>query len=217
MKQVRRRRRKINLQRATVAVMGLAVATITLCMAFAGEEAETEAAAGIEPTTASTTEIARARSAELSNLVYTETVLAADTTPPNLLEVTDTEIEMLAKLIWGEARGVESTTEKAAVVWCVLNRVDADTYPNTIAEVINQNKQFGGYDEDNEITDEHLGIAYDVICRWLTEKNGEGEDVGRVLPSEYIYFTGDGDRNYFTVEWKSEDYWEWELPSPYTD
>lgn len=38
----------------------------------------------------------------------------------------EAEVEMLARLIWGEARGVASDTEKAAVVWCVLNRVDAE-------------------------------------------------------------------------------------------
>ena len=34
------------------------------------------------------------------------------------------EVEALAKLIYGEAGIVPSTTEQAAVVWCVLNRVD---------------------------------------------------------------------------------------------
>lgn len=33
------------------------------------------------------------------------------------------EVEALAKLIYGEAGIVPSTTEQAAVVWCVLNRV----------------------------------------------------------------------------------------------
>ena len=34
------------------------------------------------------------------------------------------EVEALAKMLYGEARGVVSDTEKAACVWCVLNRVD---------------------------------------------------------------------------------------------
>lgn len=34
------------------------------------------------------------------------------------------EVEALAKMLYGEARGVTSDTEKAACVWCVLNRVD---------------------------------------------------------------------------------------------
>ncbi len=38
-----------------------------------------------------------------------------------------TEVEMIAKTIWGEARGT-SMTEKAAVAWCILNRVDSGEY-----------------------------------------------------------------------------------------
>lgn len=50
--------------------------------------------------------------------------------------------------------------------------------------------------------------------RWNAEKNGE-TDVGRVLPKEYTFFIGDGFENHFTDEWKSTDYWDWPLPSPY--
>lgn len=31
------------------------------------------------------------------------------------------EVTVLAKMVWGEARGVPSDTEKAACVWCALN------------------------------------------------------------------------------------------------
>ena len=34
------------------------------------------------------------------------------------------EVEALTKMLYGEARGVASDIEKAACVWCVLNRVD---------------------------------------------------------------------------------------------
>lgn len=37
---------------------------------------------------------------------------------------TDEEVIVLAKMLWGEARGVGSDTEKAACVWCALNRVN---------------------------------------------------------------------------------------------
>ena len=46
------------------------------------------------------------------------------------------EVEALAKLIYGEAGIVPSTTEQAAVVWCVLNRVDDPRFPDTVLEVI---------------------------------------------------------------------------------
>lgn len=121
---------------------------------------------------------------------------------------------MLANLIWGEARGIESDTEKAAVVWCVLNRVDSPNYPDTIAEVVTQRHQFSGYRATYPAPDEFKALAEDVLTRWNAEKNG-GTDVGRVLPREYVFFTGDGVRNNFTVEWLSAETWDWSLPSPY--
>ncbi|MCC8135269.1 MAG: hypothetical protein LIO40_01105 [Ruminococcus sp.] len=45
MKKVQRKFRKINLRRVSVAVMGLAAATITLCMVFTRRESLTDAAA----------------------------------------------------------------------------------------------------------------------------------------------------------------------------
>lgn len=47
---------------------------------------------------------------------------------------TERDVEMLAKTIWAEARGVPSDAEKAAVAWCALNRLDAGTYGETLAE-----------------------------------------------------------------------------------
>ena len=125
------------------------------------------------------------------------------------------DAEMLAKLIWGEARGINSTTEKAAVVWCVLNRVDSPKYPDTVADVVTQRHQFVGYKASNPATEEFMEIARDVLVRWHSEKNGTS-DVGRVLPKDYLYFTGDGARNYFTAEWSSSAAeYGWTLPSPY--
>lgn len=95
---------------------------------------------------------------EITNLLYATDKKNEPATP--IAEMPEEEdIEMLAKLIWGEARGVESITEKAAVAWCVLNRVDAKGYPNSIEAVITQPHQFVGYDEDYPATKEHRLIA----------------------------------------------------------
>ena len=87
---------------------------------------------------------------QITNLVYkTETEEPFFT--PN-----EAEVEMLAKTIWGEARGVESITEKAAVAWCILNRVDAKGYAcgGDIEYVLTFPGQFVGYDEENPVTTE---------------------------------------------------------------
>lgn len=120
---------------------------------------------------------------------------------------------ILAKLVWGEARGVETTEEKAAVVWTVLNRVDDSGYPNTIEEVVKQESQFDGYDETYPVDEELLDICIDVVERWYSEKKGI-IDIGRVLPKEYLYFSGDGIRNYFTTS--EGTVWDWSYDSPYT-
>jgi len=123
----------------------------------------------------------------------------------------------LAKMVWGEARGC-STTEQAAAVWCVLNRVDSDDpyYPDTIIGVVSQQGQFEGYSPDYPVEDGILALVQDVISRWQREKAGEA-DVGRVLPKEYLFFHGDGVHNHFRIGFSDKAYWDWSLPSPYTE
>lgn len=125
------------------------------------------------------------------------------------------EAKYLAKTIWGEARGC-STTEQAAVAWCVLNRVDAEGFSNNIIKVITQPSQFHGYRRSFPVTDELYELAIDVLGRWELEKTGY-TDVGRVLPKNYLYFHGDGKHNYFRSEYEGGDYWNWSLKSPYKE
>lgn len=123
------------------------------------------------------------------------------------------EIEMLAKVIYREARG-QSLDGQAAVVWCVLNRVDADGYGDTIKKVITSPNQFAWY-PNTPVWDEHIEMATDVVTRWLLEKEGFKE-VGRVLPNDYLFFGGDGKQNWFRQKFKSNGiFWDWSLESPY--
>ena len=128
----------------------------------------------------------------------------------------EADVEMLARLIYTEARGVKSKTEQAGVVWCVLNRLDNPNRPQkTIADVVTAPHQFD-YRPWAPVTEEFKALAQDVLERWEREKNGV-ENVGRILPVEYQYFEGDGGRNWFSAEWRSDEYWDWSLPSPYED
>lgn len=129
---------------------------------------------------------------------------------------TEADVDMLARLIYTEARGVKSTTEQAAVVWVVLNRLDnPNRLQKTIADVVTAPHQFD-WRSLVPVLPEFAELAQDVLERWQAEKFGE-VDVGRVLPAEYQYFEGWGGRNWFSAEWKSAEYWGWELPSPYED
>lgn len=122
------------------------------------------------------------------------------------------DIELIGRTIWGEAGGVESKAERAAVAWCILNRVDATG--DTIEEVVTAPHQFYGYRTDGTCPQEHLDLAEDVLSRWESEKLGTCAS-GRTLPAGYLYFTGDGSRNHFTKEWGSSETWTWALPNPY--
>ena len=123
----------------------------------------------------------------------------------------------IAKTVYGEAM-VCRTTERAAVVWCILNRADdaQDTTPEGVIRVVTKLCQFHGYAADHPLLPELEELALDVIERWLDEKDGETE-VGRVLPREYLFFTGDGEHNHFRTEWEGRRTWDWSLRSPYEE
>ena len=175
-------------------------------------------------------------------LLYTAVGHAADkpdfqgmtVTVDQIVTVTDqlneheSDAEMLANMAWNECRGVKASRERAAVMWTVLNRVDDERWPDTIAEVITQRNQFAYtgkptlhneadralYDEaDRALYDELLSLARDVLMRWLFEKQGV-EDVGRVLPREYVFFAGHGGHNWFRTK-SGGRYWAFGLPDPY--
>lgn len=126
------------------------------------------------------------------------------------------DITALAKMLWGEARGIESDTEKAACCWVVLNRVDDKRWPNSVIKVLSQKYQFGGYSKDNPVNEELYSLAEDVYDRWVLEKDGEAE-VGRVIPDDYFFWCGDrrGKQNYFWQVFDVRDYYTWWMESPY--
>lgn len=126
-----------------------------------------------------------------------------------MAEVDPVDVIYLAKMAWGEARGC-STTEQAATMWCVLNRVDSEEFPDSVMEVVTQPGQFRAYSEENPVEEELYNLAYDVLMRW------KAGGIGRVLPAEYLYFIGDDKNNYFYTDWGVfVDAWDWVLPSPY--
>lgn len=139
-----------------------------------------------------------------------------DTKPENeAVFYTEEEVVMMAKLLYQECRGVPSDTEKACVAWTVCNRVDSESFPgSTVEEVMTERNQFA-YDCDAPVWDGLYDLAMDVLSRWSAERNGELA-VGRVLPKDYTYYTGDGTHNYFRNGYKETyDIWDYSLPSPY--
>ena len=130
----------------------------------------------------------------------------------------DEDAVALAKLTWGEARGVpdlkvngrviSTRAQQAAVMWTVLNRFD-EGYADSIIGVITAKGQFHGYSEDHLVEEELLELAYDVLDRWNAEKHGE--TVVRELPSGYLWFHGDGIWNHFRDAYKNGNEWDWSV------
>ena len=125
------------------------------------------------------------------------------------------DVDVLCKCVWGEYRGNDDV-QVAAVVWCVLNRVDDERFPNTIKEVVTAPYQFSGYSPTNPVDPRIQRIVLDVLARWQAEPSCCGS-IGRVLPPEFVYFHGNGTVNLYRAEYWSRDYWDWQLPSPYEE
>lgn len=125
------------------------------------------------------------------------------------------EADILCRCVWGEYRG-EDDDQVAAVAWCVLNRVDDARFGNTITEVITAPWQFSGYQPTNPLDPRIQRIVYDVLARWQAEPQCCGS-IGRVLPGEYVYFTGNGRVNLYRSEYNSREYWDWSWDSPYEE
>ena len=130
----------------------------------------------------------------------------------------ESDIEIAAKIILKEAEsvkdncGVSGDCHRAAVIWCILNRVDAGY--GDFEEVATAPNQFAYY-QNTRIVKEFYELAEDVLDRWSQEKAGI-KNVGRVLPQDYLWFRGNGKVNIFGNKYKG-DYkiWDWSLPDHY--
>ena len=122
-------------------------------------------------------------------------------------KITASDIADLANVMHSEANGLV-TREVAMVAWCVLNRVDVGQ--GTIHSICNSN-QFTRKGNKTQ----YAWLAEDVLRRYYLEKSGV-ENVGRVLPKNYLYFTGDGKHNYFRSSFRgSKVLYFPELTNPY--
>ena len=117
------------------------------------------------------------------------------------------EAEMIARTVWGEARGC-SDVQKAAVAWCILTRVDSPRFPDSVVGVVTSPGQFAGYNPTNPVDSHILAIVVEALRWWTVEEIIPAEG-WRILPPEYLYFSGNGYKNIFTTEYMGGVVWEW--------
>lgn len=142
------------------------------------------------------------------------------------------DARILALSIQGEAALARTTAEKAAVAWVILNAIECEEYGfgaiRSISDVVKNPAAIQGYTtlkkRGVEPEAEYLELAVDVLARYAMERAG-WEWVGRVIPSTYHWWMGDGYRiNYFcdsyhygSLATAKAHAWDWSWTSPYED
>lgn len=131
-------------------------------------------------------------------------------------DITEYEREELARMLYGEDRSEDFSTEgimlKAAVIQVALNRLDAwggELFAGDSALV--RWSQFHGYVRDNPVESWALNIV-DVVCDgWEAEQIGEA-NVWRVIPANYLYFASWRGENRFRNLYESGEatYWDFD-------
>lgn len=91
------------------------------------------------------------------------------------------EAEYIAKVLYGMALN-HAESDKRAVIWCILNRVEHYSHPNTIMDVCAQPKQWIGYSDDNPVLTDLYDLALNELKNW---HNGGH----RPMSKDYIYLT----------------------------
>ena len=132
----------------------------------------------------------------------------------------------------GEAALARTTAEKAAVAWVILNALECEAHGfaniHSVSDVVKNPAAIQGYTtlkkRGVEPEAEYLELAVDVLARYAMERAG-WEWVGRVIPSTYHWWMGDGYRiNYFcdtyhygSLATAKAHSWDWSWASPYED
>ena len=113
---------------------------------------------------------------------------------------TEQDVTTLARMVWGEGRGV-SRNEQKLIVWTVLNRLDNGRYGNSIRQIVTARGQFVGYRSGHPVTDAIRGMVIDVLEAW-----DRGEEAKIYPPfaryANYLYFHGDGRHNWFRARYR---------------
>lgn len=127
---------------------------------------------------------------------------------------TKSDATIIAKIMYGEARGIKSKTEIACIGWCILNRVDAGMGKNiqSVALAANQFYYKAGAPTVSDHGYDLVALATDVLDRWSREKAGQS-NVSRVLPKQYKWYAGDGAHNWFYPSWPCKRAQRWNFKS----
>ena len=117
---------------------------------------------------------------------------------------TEDELKMLAKTVWGEARGC-TPDEWRLVIWTVFQRVDSESSDfrsqNSIEAVLTYPLAFTGYRVSNPVDPDILALVTEEAHAWQSGLEPPMlEPYATMLP--YLFFDGDGSHNWYRSEWR---------------
>jgi spore germination cell wall hydrolase CwlJ-like protein len=75
------------------------------------------------------------------------------------------DIDVISRMVWGEARGV-SRNEQKLVVWTVIKRLDMGNSGNSLIGVVRAPSQFHGYSPNFPVTPEIREMVIEVLEAW---------------------------------------------------
>lgn len=122
--------------------------------------------------------------------------------PPPETPLTNSDITLLAKTVWGEARGC-TPEEQRLVVWTVLQRVDADgafAPYDTIEAAVTAPGQFVGYNENHPVDPDIYDLCLEALADWQSGAEPPTHEI-YAPTAPYYFFDGDGRHNWFREEW----------------
>ena len=116
------------------------------------------------------------------------------------------EAEYIAKVFYGYGAAINhnhSVSDLRGIAWCIFNRVEHYAYPDTVAGVCEQPKQWMSYSSDNPVLTEYYDLALEELKTWYSGGH-------RPMNNSYIYLTWSSKeillRDTFE-ENKSTNYW----------
>lgn len=123
---------------------------------------------------------------------------------PTQEELMAEEAKYIAKVLYGVCPNHNSGSQRA-VVWCVLNRRDAKTFPNTVKEVCEQTSQWISYSDENPVLDKLYNIALEELEKYYAGNRACDESfVYMDWSSKIIYL-----KNEFNTT-KTTKYWTYD-------
>ena len=109
------------------------------------------------------------------------------------------DVDMMAKTVWGEARGM-TADEQRLVVWTVLQRLDGNGWGDTISAVLTAPNQFLGYRAGHPINEQIHAVCLEEMQKWASGAEPPTHEI-YAPTAPYYYFEGYDGHNWFRGSW----------------